>query len=268
MHLKIILFLILAGSLSSCMWGVPHNNTTPAIAKDTLTYIYKTFKEKAPDCGTKPDSTCTMVTISYPVFTQQAILNDSIIKKLCNLFGDKYIPGKGIQLLADSLFAGYADFKKEDTVNTSPFTLNEKARVLRQDSALLTLEIDGEEYSGGAHGAEYISFINWNTKANKSIDLSDVLADGYNQKLTAIAGGIFRKQEKLSDTASLANDYFFENGKFSLAHNFVFTPLGIKFLYNDYEIKSYAAGQTELFVPYTQIRSLIKPNTVLSQYIK
>ena len=268
MRPKIILFLILAGSLSSCMWGVPHNNAKPAITKDTLIYTHQNFKEKAPDCGNKPDSACTMVTITYPVFSGQGILNDTITRKLCDLFGDKYMPGKGVQLLADSLFAGYADFKMEDTVNTSPFILNENAKVLRQDSSLLTLEIDGEEYDGGAHGAEYTAFINWNTKANKSIVLSDVLIEGYSHSLTTIAEGIFRKQEKLSETATLANDYFFANAKFSLPHNFVFTPLGIKFFYNDYEIKSYAAGPTELLVPYAQIPSLIKPNTVLSQYIK
>jgi hypothetical protein len=46
------------------------------------------------------------------------------------------------------------------------------------------------------------------------------------------------------------------------------TPVGIRFLYNQYEIKPYAAGQTDLVVPYTQIKQLLKPNTVIAQYLK
>ena len=46
------------------------------------------------------------------------------------------------------------------------------------------------------------------------------------------------------------------------------TPTGLSFLYNEYEIKSYAEGQTTLFIPYTQIKSLLRPKTVVSQYLK
>jgi hypothetical protein len=50
--------------------------------------------------------------------------------------------------------------------------------------------------------------------------------------------------------------------------NFSVTPIGIKFLYNQYEIKPYAAGITELFIPYAQIKSLLRPNSVVTQFIK
>ncbi len=123
-------------------------------------------------------------------------------------------------------------------------------------------------FRAGAHGAYLAHFINWNSHANKKITLSDIFVKGYREPLDKIAEKIFRKDEKLSDTATLADDYFFENNKFRLNENFMITPLGIRFLYNEYEIKPYSAGQTNLVIPYIRIKSLLRPHTVVSQYIK
>ncbi|HMG09958.1 MAG TPA: RsiV family protein, partial [Mucilaginibacter sp.] len=108
----------------------------------------------------------------------------------------------------------------------------------------------------------------WDTKANKDIALNDLFETGYQDKLKGIAEAIFRKDEKLSDTASLANDYFFKDNKFALNDNFSITPTGFKFIYNQYEIKPYAAGITTLVIPYSQIKSLLRPNTVVTKYAK
>ena len=269
MNLKYILFLAIAGSLSSCQWGKA-GKKDPAITKDTLTYSFKNFKEKAPDCGDKPDSACTIVKVSYPEFNGRQALNDSVARKLNMLFGDDKKPGSSLAELSKSFMSGYADFRKDRPKSTLQFLLDAKARILRQDSSLTTVEVTGYSYTGGAHGVSYTSYVNWNTAANKSIALSDILIDGYHAQLTQGAEQIFRKQEKLSDTTKLTNGrtYFFKDDKFSLPDAYVITPLGIKFLYNVYTIKPYAAGPTELLVPYAQIKSLIKPGTVLSQYLK
>jgi hypothetical protein len=139
---------------------------------------------------------------------------------------------------------------------------------LVQDSSLVTLEVGGYTYQGGAHGATAIVFINWDSKANKSISLNTIFNAGYQSKLTGIAETIFRKDEKLSNTSSFADDYFFKDDKFALNDNFTITPLGIRFLYNEYEIKPYAAGTTNLFIPYSQIKSLLRPNSVVTKFIK
>jgi hypothetical protein len=93
------------------------------------------------------------------------------------------------------------------------------------------------------------------------------LVDGYHSELTKIAEQIFRKNEKLTDTSSLARDYFFKDNKFALNENYSITPAGFKFVYNQYEIKPYAAGKTELLLPYSQIKKLMRPQSVAAQYI-
>ena len=262
-----LLFAAMA-TASSCQWGVDTNKKAETVFKDTLTYTYKTIHERAADCGDKPDSTCTVVKVKYPVFNNQKTLNDSVTRKLTSLFAMDGKPDGSIELMGKNFLKAYTDFRKTDPRSVMFFTLDSYAKVLMQDSSLTTLQVGGYSFQGGAHGASATFFINWDTKANKSIGLKDILVAGYQDKLSTEAERIFRKDEKLKDTSSLARDYFFKDNKFALNDNFVITPLGLKFVYNQYEIKPYAAGITELFIPFTQIKSLLLPGSVVAKYIK
>lgn len=266
MKVQHLLFFAVIPGLSSCMWGVPKTPKAD-ITKDTLTYAYHTIKERAPDCGNKADSNCTIVKIKYPVFNGHPTLNDTVTQKLLSLFAVNKAD-HDLQQFIKHFLANYQDFKKHDARSSMVFTMDSHAKILRQDSSITTLEVSGYTYQGGAHGSSITTFINWNTKSEQIITLNDLLISGYENQLNKIAEGIFRRQEKLSDTASLAANYFFKNNKFALNSNFSITPIGIRFLYNQYEIKPYAAGVTDLFIPYTQIKSLLQPNTVVTQYLK
>ncbi|MGF7038515.1 DUF3298 domain-containing protein [Mucilaginibacter lappiensis] len=254
-------------TFASCQWGVPKQQKE-AVVTDTLVYTYKTIHERAADCGDKPDSSCTVVQVKYPVFTGQKTLNDSVAGKLTSMFAMDGKPDSSVALMSKKFLQAYMDFKKGDPRSEMYFELNSYAKVLVQDSSLTTLEVGGYSYQGGAHGASATFFINWDTKANKDIALDDLFKTGYQDKLKGIAETIFRKDEKLSDTATLANDYFFKDNKFALNDNFSITPTGLKFVYNEYEIKPYAAGITTLVIPYSQIKSLLRPNTVVTKYAK
>ncbi|MDN3583030.1 DUF3298 and DUF4163 domain-containing protein [Mucilaginibacter flavus] len=268
--MKIIGRLLIIGvalSATSCNWNGSGQKDDGTV-KDTLTYTYKTVHERAADCGNKPDSACTVPNIKYPVFTGQQKLNDTVARKLTSLFAMDGKADTNVEQMSKNFLKAYADAKKSDPRLGMFYELNSYAKILMQDSSITTLEIGGYNYTGGAHGASITTFINWNTKANKSITLNDLFTAGYAGKLKIIAESIFRKEEKLSDTASLARDYFFKDNKFALNDNFLITPIGLKFIYNQYEIKPYAAGQTELFIPYTQLKSLLQPNSVVAKFAK
>jgi hypothetical protein len=266
MRLTALLCLMVLG-LSSCEWGSMPKKEDHPIFKDTLVYTYKTIHERAADCGNKPDSACTVVKIKYPEFKGQTVLNDTVESKLLNIFMLSEKPDTSLKDLTKDFLKAYTDFKKSHTKTEMFYELDTYAKVILQDSALVSLEYGGYTFQGGAHGASFTGFINWNPKANKEILLKDILVDGYNAQLTKIAESIFRKDEKLADTASLAGNYFFKDNKFALNENYAITPLGLRFMYNQYEIKPYAAGQTKLFIPYTHIKTLLRPNSVAAQFI-
>jgi hypothetical protein len=269
MRPQYLIFCLTWIGLSACKQ--PAGKTMGEIAKkDTLAYAYQTVKKRAFNCGDRPDSGCTTAKIKYPVFTKlPALLNDSVMKKLLRMatFGN---PGKNYttvdQAVQDLVSSYEADFKAGR--NTLPETLDISVTVLRQDSSLTVLKFNGYGYWGGAHGGSKTLFLNWNAKTDKEISVDDIFNKDYSNALNNVAEKIFRKDEKLSDTASLKEHYFFEKSKFSLNDNFAITPTGLSFLYNEYEIKSYAEGQTTLFIPYAQIKSLLRPGTVISQYLK
>ncbi|RWY50371.1 DUF3298 and DUF4163 domain-containing protein [Mucilaginibacter gilvus] len=267
MRLTFLLGLVLF-ALTSCNFGRPKNNK-PDIFKDTVAYTMQSIHERANDCGNKADSACTVAKIAYPVFKAQEALNDSLKRGLLNInFSDNISHDTSLKMMTDRYFEEYADFKKYNKTEDRFFTIDTYAKVVNQDSSLLALEYGGYVYEGGAHGADFTEFINWNPNTKRGIYLKDILLPGAYPKLTKIAEEIFRKNEKLKDTSSLARDYFFRDNKFWLNENYLFTPVGIRFVYNEYEIKPYAAGQTELLIPWAQIKTLIRPNAVVAPYTK
>lgn len=250
------------------MWGVPGKQTN-GITLDTLTYTNQNINIKTTDCQNQADSGCTIVKIEYPVFKGGGILNDMVSEKLIKTLGlDNNKADTNLNQLSQTFAKSYTAFKSQQPKSSIIYSLMGSGKIIRQDSSLVTLQLNGYIFQGGAHGGSSVQFINWNTKANKSITLSDILVNGYQKKLTTVADTIFRKSEKLSDTSSLKHDYFFKDDKFALNNNFLITPVGLRFLYNQYEIKHYAAGQTNLLIPYAKIKSLLLPHTVVSQYIK
>lgn len=262
---KYYLFLFIALPwLTSCQWGVPHSSK-PAIAKDTLVYTYKNIEQRASDCANKSDTACSSAKITYPVFKEQTALDSTLTDSLAFSLDQK--PKGDLTQQAKDFIQSYMNDKDRKTNKDLVYTLESNASVIRQDSSLVTIQIDRYVEAGGAHGSNHTDFINWNTRSNKVITLDAIFIGGYKDQLTEVAEKTFRSEEKLGDTASLKN-YFFKGGKFALNNNFLITPVGVRFLYNEYEIKPYADGQTELLIPYAQIKSLLRPATVVSQYIR
>ena len=264
--MKYCFFLLVAlvTLAAACSWDKSPKHQ-PDIVKDTLLYQYITFKQRAADCGNKPDSGCTVIQIKYPAFHGAPALNDTVRHRAAGLFG--------VYQKSDTSFKHFAArfmkaYQQENAGLNKKwiYTLQTTASVIRQDSSLIAMQFSGYSFRGGAHGSSLTMFMNWDTKAQKVIKLSDILVDGYQHPLDSIGEMIFRAEEKISDTEPLKNNYFFVKDKFALNDNFLITPTGLRFVYNEYEIKPYAAGKTELFIPYTQIQPLLRPNTVVSQY--
>ena len=226
MNLRYILFVMIACSLASCQWNASTEDK-PAITTDTLQFVYKHVKEKV--AGSTID-------ISYPIFKNQRVLNDSL---------NNYLKGQKTTISHDL-----------------------HAVVIRQDSSLAIIEINEISIEPGKSGKITLThFINWNTKKSKTIKLNDILIDQYPDQLDKIAEKIFRENEKLSANASLSG-YSFKGGQFALNNNFLITPIGLKFLYNNGEAKPASYGPVGLFIPYSQILNLLRPNTVVEQYHK
>ncbi|MCX2451654.1 DUF3298 domain-containing protein [Pedobacter sp. PLR] len=234
-------------------------------AENDLTFKYdslKVFSKPNPAVKTKSTDT-TYVRMVYPVFSDQKLnqlLEQKTIEAIANPDDKK---AQSYQEVADTFVKAYENLR--DTEGTAAtWFLDAETKVLTDQPEYLGLEHSLVNYAGGAHPNSAMIYWNLNPKTLQEITLESLINEDSMPQLVTIAEKIFRKNEKLSPTASLKDSYFFENDKFNLNRNFTITKEGLKFLYNPYEIKAYVYGSTELIIPFSDLKTIARPNTLLS----
>ncbi len=274
--IKLVAFLVLilvsfaqkkAGAAIVVAGKKDMNTNAAAKRKDTIAYINKGAHGETSNC--KNPNGCDFITVNYPDFKDNESLNNAIKRKIIDYLSpycDRKLDLKNFDKSLKKIAQSYNNKSDTSTVDQLPATYELNVDVIVQDSSLIMLDFSQDD-SGGAHPNHNDEYLNWNIRADKTISLDDLLINDYETQLTHIAETIFRKDENLSKDQSLA-DYNFENNTFALNNNFQITPDGINFFYNSYEIKSYAEGTTDLLIPYTAIKKLLRPNTVINQYNK
>ncbi|QEL03220.1 DUF3298 and DUF4163 domain-containing protein [Olivibacter sp. LS-1] len=232
------------------------NNERRTVAKaDTLRYRYQHYilsSKEVVDNDGKKDT--TYFKAIFPEFEQKEI-ND-LIKRQFTANRQPDTQYNSIEQEAKAFIENYEDFVKMDEYPRAWYS-EMHAKVLQNKPSFLSLSLELSDYTGGAHGNYNTLFYNYDPLKVDTIGLEKIIPVEKQQSLTKIAEVIFRKQEGLSTEQALDESYFFEDNRFHLNNNFTLTPKGLLFLYNVYEIKPYAAGITELMIPYEQIDSLM-----------
>ncbi|QKJ29697.1 DUF3298 domain-containing protein [Mucilaginibacter mali] len=235
------------------------------ISTDTITYANESLR--AQDTLRKDEQgNYDYSQLNYPAFKTLPALNREIEKAMLNSLGDEKPAGQSFKAYFDEYQKSFAEPDSSDTENIHASTLDLNISVSLQAANLVVLTWS-EETSGGTHPNTNTGFINWNPKTDRRITLNDILINDHTTGLNKVAESIFRKDAKLGPRAPLTN-YNFDNGEFALNNNFEITEKGLRFYYNSYEIQAYAYGPTELLVPYSSIKHLLRPNTVVTQFIK
>lgn len=259
--------LLISLSVIACQSEKKTANSVDSTANSSLTYKYDSLQvfSKSTTAADKGKADTAYAKLVYPVFSNEQ-LNQLVEKKAIDAAGN--VDSKKHQTYKELAASFVADF---DSINTEPdmaqagaWFLDDQTKVLVSQPDYLCLEHSNVSYAGGAHPNSAMVFWNFDPKTLKEITLESLIKEGSLPELNAIAEKIFRKNEKLSPTASLKDTYFFEKDTFALNRNFTITKEGLKFLYNPYEIKAYAYGSTELLIPFSELKAVAKPNTLLS----
>jgi len=257
-------------ALAACQSRQESATTTQTGAKpDTLAYEIRTYETRSQRC-VKPDSLCALASFRYPVFAGDAFqaLNDSLRTDVVGMAAAEGDPNRRAQTLeeaARNFTVGYDEFvnSQGDSLQFGQtWSLEVKTDVLRQSPKWVSVAHNFYVYSGGAHPNHATRYVNYDRATGHRLTLADLFQPDFEKTLTGIAGRHFRQQEGLKPGQSLEKDYFFEEGKFRLNANFTLTEAGLKFLYNPYEIKPYAAGGTELEIPFSELEGILKKHVV------
>ncbi len=151
----------------------------------------------------------------------------------------------------------YKTFKKDFQDSGQKWEVKVDGDVVYESAEVICVSLQSYIDTGGAHGNSRVTFLNFNPENGALLDQNDIINDL--TKFKKIAEKAFKDQTKPKDNDETIEDFFFGE-EFQLASNIGFTEEGLVLLYNNYEIASYAQGTTEIVLPYSQIRDLLKLN--------
>lgn len=113
---------------------------------------------------------------------------------------------------------------------------------------------------GAAHPLSSVTYKNFELKNGEEISLDMIFKPAYSGKLNQIAENIFVEMNG-------KEGWDFEPGKFKINNNFIIQKRGLLFQFNAYEIGTYLT-RPSVFIPYAQIKDLIKEDGILGKIVK
>lgn len=147
------------------------------------------------------------------------------------------------------------DGKPNQKVNVQPDQpqLNQSSiyvRYLGQNHTIASFALENYTYSAGAaHGLYHQEFVNFDLNKKKRLQLTDVIKPGVEHALL---------QQLYDANALWLEQHEIDRSRLQLSDNFYYGVNGIIFVYPLYELASYAEGMSELTLPYSLARQLIK----------
>ncbi len=221
--------------------------------------IKKVEKIIKDDCK---EEECAEVSLNYIIVSG----NEEVTKKINTVIED-FIK-TSLNISDDSLYV--AKSIEEATANFIKIYKRDKADYpdmgvyfskisvidLFSSPSVLSLEMNAYQYTGGAHGYGATSYVNIDPQTGEELRFDDLLKD--KEGFITLAETLFRKENDIPKNEAInSTGLWFENDTFYLPDTFGITPDELIFVYNQYEIASYAAGPIELLVPIEEARPFL-----------
>lgn len=130
------------------------------------------------------------------------------------------------------------------------------SNLIYNNNGYAVLSVGNYAYTGGAHGMYGQTMLCLDMQQQKELALSDVLRID-SATLQPILERHLRTRYKIAENKPLTDILFDE--RLALTDNFYFTPKGIGFIYQPYEVAAYAFGLIDVWVPYTDLKPYLQP---------
>lgn len=256
MFKKTLILLLLSSIIVSC--GIQENKSY----QPKISYTQEDFRLASKGCDV--DSLhCATFEVSYPVFAGLDSASASLLHSKIDAsvsMGNPNTKGWSMKKIAEDFIQDFDKFQQEGGMpGEGNWYYKATIEVETLVDTLISLSVNDDYFTGGAHGSAGTYFINVNPKTGSEFTLNNLLKPGYKPYLAREGERAFREARELSDTTSFINNGFeFTDNQFQLNANYGFTPEGIRFVFNSYEVAPYAAGPTEILIPYEKIKDWLK----------
>jgi hypothetical protein len=128
--------------------------------------------------------------------------------------------------------------------------------VLYQQQELLSLAFSNYTYTGGAHGLNGTTVASYDLRTGRRLRYQDIFRPAATQQLSALLGHAVRPLVGLQANDPLDKQLLVK--QMPVTHNVFLTAGGALFLYQPYEIASYAQGEVRVFLPLSELRPLLR----------
>lgn len=210
------------------------------------------------------DKDCPEVTINYV----EVFGNESIAGKINNkiksfiyqslLLGEDTTPtAKTIEEAATGFIEGYYADKEQFPDMAGEYFAEISVNEIYNTENHICFELRQYLYTGGAHGYGTTTFLNINPRTGEELSANEIFKN--KNEFVDFAEEKFRAQQEIDKNESInATGFTFENDKFSLPESFGFIQDSLIFVYNQYEIASYADGPIELKIALKEAKPFLK----------
>lgn len=217
----------------------------------------RTFRlESEPGCASDTVA-CASFQVSYPHFTSI----DSTVQAAITGRIEYWLSGgadgevKTISVLGNDFIRDFSQFVTDMPDYGMGWNYSARVSVLVATDSLISLQVDVESFTGGAHGSYTTNYVNVDPVTGAPYLLDSFLRPGYQEVLNRLGERDFRLQRALEENLSLEEAGFnFPENQFQLNDNYGFRKEGIVFFFNSYEIAAYSEGPTEILIPYEELR--------------
>ena len=212
------------------------------------------------------NANCPEITINYLKVLGDDEVAKKINKKINDFITSSLASGEDEKSEAKTIKEAATNFVKSYNADRSRFpdmaadyfaeiSINE----IYNSPSHICLELRQYLYTGGAHGYGTASFINFDPKTGNELTADELFKN--KKDFTVFAEKKFRQQQKIGPDQSI-NDpgFWFENNVFHLPNSVGFTQDSLIFVYNQYDIASYADGPIELKIALNEAEPFLKNN--------
>jgi len=187
---------------------------------------------------------------------------DSVVTKRL----DDTAPWQHGQAMSEGVLEAYAD---QTDCASCEWWESVDATVLTNEGGVVVVQVAWHAYTGGAHNAAKVAFLNFDAVTGKRLAWTDVVAKADRAAATTAAERAFRAARDLAPDADLAAAGFtFPDGAFALATEFALTPEGLRLHHDAYDIAPYALGDTDYVVRWGELAGTLRLDGAVGRFLR
>jgi hypothetical protein len=171
--------------------------------------------------------------------------------------------------MMDGFLSDYESASKQLPKFRMDWAIDANIEAYTETDYIVCISYDIYSFTGGAHPNSFTVFFNFNKETGDTISLANIFKHGFEPKLNALIDKKFREMndlkpgDNLVDKGGLFENYIKFNYNFAITRDSVTNAKGVEFIYNPYEIASYAAGPVELVFTRAELEVILAPNNLL-----